>query len=785
MAITFTQEPELIASVESPIVFKAGSDAYLEHLHFKGKLNLKPAWADSEDIVFKYGDPRAFLGASRVVINHPRDTDPRNFEGLKSAFSMFQAFGSDSAGDLYYGVKKLISEGPKSSQGFEPLAKDYSIELAKNAILFTALKPGPLYDLDTSVNSRLSVLVQGRDKKIRDGWKLLVNLFFREEGEVNFRSIYESSHKDNFALDFADLLNKELTSALAKSSSSHLTRSQINGEYFCQVSEIYGTPPTTQLTVRSVTKKVTKQLLTQGTPTNSTPTTFQNKEPELIAEPNSLSFSGNEMIFKIKSWMYLDTPGTIFVGHLSALKLFPVGTKICFQFSDERVEMVAAANPDQSGNQFLADGTPPYPNATQLAPYFRANYTLNKYYNIEAKDSIIIFTARKTGVFFNWGPDPFLTIHKLGVDTRERENFRFLFELFFRKQGEDEFKTIYSEQIAQDTPFSGMATIDVSKNLDAMLEYSVPFANKSLMTCINSRGEYFCRFAEIYGTKPRIHKVSDSVIKHVIKGGLSYAGFKTKKLLNILLPKDQEPSKDIFLKQGPRVIQVRREQPEYLSFINPRGATEKLYLQIQMIHTDNSISWTWLGGNTVSHYEKIVFNIGYTDLKLDRFATSKNIKEYKVWLINHTDAIVSETITYRIVEEASDHIRYFVYSSSFGTLDTLVTNGRGTQEYELSGQNGTKPQEMDYDLANGNRIDYNLKLQRTFTATTGWLEKPQFDALADFFVAEKKWVVKNGVPLPITVTNKKAGEYHDNKPLIAQAFEYRYNFDDSKYTEGD
>ncbi|MFN8406765.1 MAG: hypothetical protein U0X71_04720 [Sphingobacteriaceae bacterium] len=493
-------------------------------------------------------------------------------------------------------------------------------------------------------------------------------------------------------------------------------------------------------------------------------------------QPDDICFSGNPIIVKLQSDA---ANGVAFSGSLDRSRLLVPGKKLLFQFGDQTVEMTQTDKPNDTGTQFPVTQNGQILKASGFVPYFSANNTLNKYYIIEAKDDeTMCFRARSTGTFYNWKPNTDLVVDKLGVD--QKNNFKFLFEVFFRNAGDTDFKNVYTEELNQDSSFSGDLTLDISSILDACLANETPDSSVKPRLCVVSKGEYYCRFSEMSGIPPVPGKGIQTEVKHVIKGGLSHIGLKTKTLVNILQPSPADASRDAFLKQGGRTRPLKIDQPEALFFVSLRESVSQLRLKTVIDYTDQSTNPIVSSAIAVKKYDKIAFQIE----KTPPLAT-KTPQQYSCFLIDQADNIVSEVITYTIDNQPRDQARYFLYTSSFGGLDTLVTFGRGSEEYEITGQTVNKPQPLSYELYNGNRVTFDLRLQRTFTVATGWLDRRAFDLLSDFFLSEKKWIIKNSTPLPITVTNKKAGEYHDLSPLIAQSFEYRLDFEDDYYTEGD
>ena len=143
----------------------------------------------------------------------------------------------------------------------------------------------------------------------------------------------------------------------------------------------------------------------------------------LSEQPEPIAFSGNPIVFKLESDA---ARGVAFSGSVDCSRLLIRGKKILFQFGDQSIEMSQTDKPDDSGTQFPIYFNEQILKASDLVPYFTANYVLNKHYIIEAKeDDKIFFRARSEGTYSNWKPHADWVIKTLGVDPKN--NFKFLF----------------------------------------------------------------------------------------------------------------------------------------------------------------------------------------------------------------------------------------------------------------------------------------------------------------------------------------------------------------------
>ena len=547
---------------------------------------------------------------------------------------------------------------------------------------------------------------------------------------------------------------------------------------------------------------------------------------QVVSEPDILAFSGNPIVFKLTSNVGADPTnglGSYFDGYLDDFKLCrKAGTKLIFEFNNQRVEFTVNPHlknegelgsilPSRQSNYqgdfiggkssfipFTPDlNTPasrwdgvsgkywPLIPLALLVPYLKANYTLNAHYEIEQVGDKIRFIARERGSNHslqfsgsNGNKSEFLVVDKAGINPRALEFKKVLVDIFFKLSGSPYFEKIYSEEIWQD-PLFGTIELDIAPVLSVYLRHDLPSSSAHT----DSKGTYFCRFTELIGPKKTVGAWIETPKKHVLKGGLSRLAFKTKKLLDILQPVPADLSKNRFLKQGSRIINIREGQPECLTYFNTLPSETMFILKVHVHYGNGGKGTATLELNQpIKQYEKILIPCGLETLRRVTNNDPQPIKSYSVYLCTRKRAIVSEEVTYQIDTTFRENVRYFVYWSSFGSLDTLVTYGRGEEFYDLNTQTASKRLGNSAPIEVSNRENYHLKIQRNFKVTTGWLTKNQFDQLTDFFLAEKKWIVAEGAYLPITVTSKKLGEYQDQNPLIAQVFEYQYDFDESKYT---
>lgn len=563
-------------------------------------------------------------------------------------------------------------------------------------------------------------------------------------------------------------------------------QSQVTAEYYIEISESFGTPATVRSSLKSTSKRVTMQLK------RSSISTINAAELVLAQQAASLSFSQNEVCFQLRSTTFLDTPPAHYKGEFKlpinwmttlsgkrrpayqnankqTVPLWPDGQPLEFKFSDQSIKLWPVTKPDGSGHQFFEECG----SIAQIAPYINANYLLNKHFEVEKKLDCLVFKARQAGHAFNLSGNDFLKSIINGVDRSERANFRFLVEVFFRRADQISFNCVYSAQIAQDSPFSGIASIDVSSIIDAFLEDDVVRIDQpsSPLLCQKSSGDFFVQCAEVYGQPTQVQKVIKSDIKTVIKGGFA-TRHRPKSLLEWLVPDPSDAQQDRFLKSGGRQQTVHINQPLWLFFVNTRANNKQLRLKKTIEYLDGTSNVCYSTFCDASLFAKICFEVSLE---------ARNITQVLCHLENQDNARASEDFTLFVNHEHFHKCRFFAYISGLGSLETFSTRGEGMQFYDIVNE----ASESERMWGSKVQIHYNNRLKRTFKVSTGLQEKNEYKQLAEFFLSEKKYIIEHSSLVPIIVVSKKAGNTSDWQRVHMTTFEFQYAAEEIKYSSHD
>lgn len=504
----------------------------------------------------------------------------------------------------------------------------------------------------------------------------------------------------------------------------------------------------------------------------------------LLTPPPPLIFSADLTSVRLLASGAFEN-GAKAVNTLSVSGNTATGVNFIFYYGSAPVLMTSASVPDSSGNQFLAGSGTPVP-AADLLVYFKANARLNADFEITAVAGNVVFTAKNKGASYNCVPDTADVINTtVGASEVSQDNYTIAFKLYLENAENTGFDLIYKANL-QLLPGKAEAMAYIGDKLHSAITKTIrqelpEQPTNAPLLCKKSCRKYYFDFAESYGNPIVVQPPVTSAIYTVIHGGLSSIGQFRNTCLELLAP--AELNNDRFLRQGPKEFYTRAAQPQYLFFCNTRAARSvDLVFEFEFFDSETTYVNT-IPGIAMDELRKYAFNVDFETAYAEPI-DGQIVRCYKVYLKSGSD-VVSETITYFLDYTFSQYLRYFLNWSSLGALDSRYTKGKGTTEIALSNKTGQRIAAMGENIQFGQSFTYDSKIKRSFSVATGWLQRKQLLANADFFLSNIKYRFSNSMLLPIVTPAGKIKEITDGENLYAQVFEYEYLFEDHAYTDGD
>ncbi len=218
-----------------------------------------------------------------------------------------------------------------------------------------------------------------------------------------------------------------------------------------------------------------------------------------------------------------------------------------------------------------------------------------------------------------------------------------------------------------------------------------------------------------------------------------------------------------FLTWQPQLVETRYTQPQWLTYYN--ASDDQVLLRVKFYLKDGSTSVISVG--TVAAGECISFNTQFAHiwslLDADKYGY------YDVYVEDGSGVRLSYIQRYVLVD-GSENDTLFIFENTLGGLDSVAFTGANTYAPEHTFGN------VVYDECNSNAY---IERAGAYSQNSGYKTKREALWLRDFFVMPNRYVVKDGVILPIVVDESSVS--NSNMEQL-HSFEFKYKLsDDSKY----
>lgn len=497
----------------------------------------------------------------------------------------------------------------------------------------------------------------------------------------------------------------------------------------------------------------------------------------LIKQPKAYDFSGNNsyLEFQCSDYILVEPVYSVNSIRIANLTLHSVITII---YNGITINITAVLNPDNSGNQVYAGRSA---DETRFA--FFNNYHLYEDFEMDVSGDNLILTAK------NSGPEFDITSYNItpGVKEVYKEDYGIVVSIFCENFDNSKRERIYHQIIPLFNKETGKIRVQISDKIHDYISNDIRNLNPeipvtTLIECRNSCRGYNVDYYEVINGNP-INRRS-TFNRKALHGVMSNRAQITSSLENILQPGGL-PSTDRFLKQGPRMVFTRANQPQYLYFFNTRISVLNAELRVKLIFTDATTDVITLNTFKLEENRKYGFNVTFDSFFSPVAHPGKTVESYEVYLTNNTGGKISETRSYTIDRSLKKQIRYFLNWSSFGSLDSRACYGEGSTELQITQSLAEKVVSMDQDIKRGSSFSFNIKSQSRFSVTSGFINKAEVVLWRDFYLSSLKYRLDSGILMPVLLISDTIKEIEDSSSIFATSFEYRYLYEDHAYTEGD
>jgi|GEM_PF-4934733 len=492
----------------------------------------------------------------------------------------------------------------------------------------------------------------------------------------------------------------------------------------------------------------------------------------IVSQPSSITPSRNPV-----RWV-LQTDNFIISNGVKAINKFTVSGAVSsfelidFIYGNEEFSMVAVNAPAAPTGYNLPTGDGGTSHKGNLLLYFKANYYLDRDFDITLVGNDFIFTAKEVGADYNMtdSTETFVngafSFPTAGVDYQEQENFKIAVDVYVEVTGNTNvYKKLETKYFIPDS--NSRIDIDIQEELHAYLkreENSPSYNQTAYSQCYNINKRYYIKYCEFYGTTPVFFTQLTSSTYRVIKGGLKRelwppvaSDFRLQWLGNPL-------SSASFL---PRFFITRRAkrtatkiQQEYL-YLCPAAALSNVRLRARVEYSNATASIATIASYSVlGQGITFLFPAGYTQLNLAALEAGRTPVRWFIYIDNAAGILKSEMICYEITDIAFIE-KYFIYENSLGAWETLRTSGQRShgsiiEKTEFQGITSNNYAATDTEI-----ISTTESYQETYEQYTGnYFTKDEAQDLIDMLKGEKLYELVNGKKVPVNV---EAAEYFHDK----------------------
>lgn len=510
------------------------------------------------------------------------------------------------------------------------------------------------------------------------------------------------------------------------------------------------------------------------------------------SKPSLFAFTGNELVYKIKTTNRFSSQGTPAILFISVTDPGPLnGETMTIGWMDYSLQFSFNDTPDESGLQLPTNPGVNLENYLQLLiDALKTNYLLSKYYDItiesgsiqirsKAWDSLFAFTA------FESASNLVLINATQPSGKVAREGYKIMVRPVM--DGEvlsEERVSMYEENDEQ------IAKFDISDYLKS-IGASFPFPGETGTIVHDSPDLKKCwiEYAEYYeNTVRKILSAESSDFFYTLPGGID------KRKLRELNDDGKTAFEYIrdrvdFLTHQPLRKYVLLNQHEVLSYLVTDSNIQTLTVKIEA---------KWNSGEEVEFNAESV-QAGFMQLKdfdFTPFRLNLSNKDpngqripdsFRFWLVDQNNEIKTVPRTY-FIKDKTRYIHQFIFRNSMGRYDTVCMTGKAARTAKTNREVLTfNRSDADLTVRQFQQKHSSSKEQQSLKVNTGYLDKvtPQPDVyrdyLREFQLSREVYEIVNGELYPSLVVSSSVISQKDGEQLQFLEFEIIRAYTDEHY----
>jgi hypothetical protein len=324
-----------------------------------------------------------------------------------------------------------------------------------------------------------------------------------------------------------------------------------------------------------------------------------------------------------------------------------------------------------------------------------------------------------------------------------------------------------TELVAQDSLecYAKKATFDVSQFMKSLFPYyNWTYQPSAIVLKTDFLQSYFIKHCEVYyiGATRYQGTLTTEAVKYAINGRLpemidNFYRTENSSFYEVL------QNGQLFLTLQPREKRITKSQPERLYFLNYSPSVSSVAICITLTFADGSTQHIISEGYAVDNPAIYQICVGFAELQLYTYETTKQIAQYTVYLKSQTNAVISETLTYNIDSRQFPHLRFIVFRNRVGGYDTVHCTGLDKSENEIENIIG-KTFAGKRKLLSFSEIRYK--------ANTGLRNPEYITYLQEIYESTDVYEISAAGIYRITIENTKTNITEGDQFLFSQDLEY-------------
>lgn len=448
----------------------------------------------------------------------------------------------------------------------------------------------------------------------------------------------------------------------------------------------------------------------------------------IVTEPYNLQGSQNPIEYKVSTDKYITQLATYAEHRYTFSDVLSVDDWFSLTFNGKTHTFTVKASPDDSGNQISSGGALSLADwINVIVPELNAYFDVGENYFVAAYlgGETIQFIAKNKGTDFNIifdyataGAQTITTFDANAVDVVYNPNFTIKYNLYLEnKLSPGTFNLITTGEKSPDN--NSEAWFDFSEELDDYLDqYPRPDPTLTLQTNSDAINGYQVVFTEQYGSPVSRKIAHTSNSRYVLKGGLSYLDFPTKKdlLTNYVSLKWLSPMQS--------VRHITPDQDVFMNFahigvINGSPTSDTITLNYTLYFKDGTtVDYSPPATYPINNpWEIAVANLGFLFNQLENVDNTREVYKYAVWIKTGSTDLTSKIILFLEQEGRIDTILH--YRTSLGGYETARYFGQETYGVKLNFDDVEKslPEEYTANLFTKDHTQHEINHE--YTLSTG------------------------------------------------------------------